>query len=152
MDAYLFYQYQSIKKHHGNQAYTKRFSNDVKVTDMLYDCYHTAEAGEDFTSKLQAIRERYEEIIHGLKMDLSLEEEFKVIEENFKALAGEDYAASRGEFLNGKVMAAYMGYEFVVAADVIRFDKNGNLDAEKTDRLLYKKLAKCHTRLAESHI
>ena len=40
-------------------------------------------------------------------------------------------------------MAAYLGYEFVDAADVIRFDKNGNLDAEKTDRLLSKKLAKC---------
>lgn len=120
----------------------KRFSNDVKVTDMLYDCYHTAEAGEDFTSKLQAIRERYEEIIHGLKMDLSLEEEFKVIEENFKALAGEDYAASRGEFLNGKIMAAYLGYDFIDPAEVIRFDKNGNFDSYRTDRLLGKRLAK----------
>ena len=52
------------------------------------------------------------------------------IEADFKAQAGTDYAASRGEFLNGKVMAAYLGYEFVDAADVIRFDKNGNLDAE----------------------
>ena len=66
-------------------------------------------------------------------------EDFK----NFAEKAGSNYAASRGEFLNGKVMAAYLGYEFVDAADVIRFDKNGNLDAEKTDRLLSKKLAKC---------
>lgn len=121
----------------------KRFSDDVKVTDMLYDCYHTAEAGEDFTGKLQAIRERYEEIIHGLKMDLSLDEEFKGIDENFRNGAGADYAASRGEFLNGKIMAAYLGYDFIDPADVIRFDKNGNFDSYKTDKLLSRRLAKC---------
>ncbi len=54
------------------------------------------------------------------------------------------YAASRGEFLNGKIMAAYLGYDFVDAASVIRFDKNGNLEAEKTDKLL-KKLSKCQS-------
>lgn len=57
-----------------------------------------------------------------------------MIKENFKAQIGRDYAASRGEYLNGKVMAAYLGYEFVDAAEVIRFDKNGNLDSEKTDQ------------------
>ena len=60
-------------------------------------------------------------------MSLSLEDEFRQIEADFKAQAGNEYAASRGEFLNGKVMAAYLGYEFVDAATVIRFDKNGNL-------------------------
>ena len=59
-----------------------------------------------------------------------------MIKENFKTQIGRDYAASRGEYLNGKVMAAYLGYEFVDAAEVIRFDKNGNLDSEKTDKLL----------------
>ncbi|MGI6068995.1 MAG: aspartate kinase [Blautia sp.] len=121
----------------------KRFSDDTKVTDMLYNCYQTAEAGEDFQEKLDAIKERYYEIIHGLKLDLSLEEEFKVIAENFKNQAGSDYAASRGEFLNGKVMAAYLGYEFIDAADVIRFDKNGIFDSGKTDRILGKRLSKC---------
>ena len=88
-------------------------------------------------------KRRYYEIIRGLKLDLSLEEEFAQIEKDFKAQAGSDYAASRGEFLNGKVMAAYLGYEFVDAATVIRFDKNGNFDADKTDKLLSKRLAKC---------
>ena len=121
----------------------KRFDGDTKVTDLLYKCYNIAVQGEDFGAVLQEIKERYYEIIRGLKLNLSLEEEFAQIEKDFKAQAGSDYAASRGEFLNGKVMAAYLGYEFVDAADVIRFDKNGNLDAEKTDRLLSKKLAKC---------
>ena len=121
----------------------KRFDGDTKVTDLLYKCYNTAVEGEDFIPILQEIKGRYYEIIRGLNPDLSLEDEFVQIEADFKAQAGTDYAASRGEFLNGKVMAAYLGYEFVDAADVIRFDKNGNLDAEKTDRLLSKKLAKC---------
>ena len=121
----------------------KRFSADTKVTDMLYGCYAAAENGEDFTEKLAAIKDRYQEIIDGLGLKFSLDEDFEVIRKNFAEKAGSNYAASRGEFLNGKVMAAYLGYEFVDAADVIRFDKNGNLDAEKTDRLLSKKLAKC---------
>ena len=121
----------------------KRFSGDTNVTDMLYQCYAAACEGADFSEQLAAIKERYYEIIRGLGLTLSLEEEFQQIEADFKAQAGREYAASRGEFLNGKVMAAYLGYEFVDAASVIRFDKNKNLDAEKTDKLLGKRLAKC---------
>lgn len=121
----------------------KRYAGDTKVTDLLYACYNKAEAEQDFSCILTEIKERYYEIIRGLKLDLSLEEEFKKIEADFAAHAGTEYAASRGEFLNGKVMAAYLGYEFVDAAEVIRFDKNGNFDAEKTDKLLSKRLQKC---------
>ena len=121
----------------------KRFSADTKVTDLLYTCYGKAEAGEDFTDVLTEIKGRFYEIIKGLNLDLSLEEEFRQIEADFKAYAGNEYAASRGEFLNGKVMAAYLGYEFIDSATVIRFDKNGNFDADKTDKLLSKRLQKC---------
>lgn len=121
----------------------KRFDGDTKVTDLLYGCYDAAVKGEAFEQKLEEIKERYYEIIRGLKMELSLEEEFTQIGQDFQAQAGVEYAASRGEFLNGKVMAAYLGYEFVDAATVIRFDKNGNFDPVKTDKLLSKRLAKC---------
>ena len=121
----------------------KRFSADTKVPDLLYTCYGQAEAGEDFTDVLTEIKGRFYEIIKGLNLDLSLEEEFRQIEADFKAHAGNEYAASRGEFLNGKVMAAYLGYEFIDSATVIRFDKNGNFDADKTDKLLSKRLQKC---------
>ena len=50
----------------------KRFSADTKVTDMLYGCYAAAENGEDFTEKLAAIKDRYQEIIDGLGLKLSL--------------------------------------------------------------------------------
>ena len=120
----------------------KRFDEDIKVTDMLYGCYDAASKGEDITEKINAIKARYYEIIKGLGLSLSLEEEFKKIDEDFRAQAGIQYAASRGEFLNGKIMAAYLGYDFVDAASVIRFDKAGNLEAEETNKLLSKKLSK----------
>lgn len=121
----------------------KRFSEDTKVTDMLYACYTQAENGEDFTEEMKAIAERYQEIIDGLGLKLSLENEFKTIAENFKAKAGSNYAASRGEYLNGIIMAEYLGYEFVDAATVIFFDNEGNFDADKTNKVLSKRLAKC---------
>lgn len=121
----------------------KRYSGDTKVTDLLYACYDRAENGKDFSGILKEIRERYYEIIRGLGLDFSLEEEFAQIEKDFKAKAGKEYAASRGEFLNGKVMAAYLGYEFVDAAEVIRFDNDGNFESEKTDELLSARLNQC---------
>ncbi|MBO5372565.1 MAG: aspartate kinase [Lachnospiraceae bacterium] len=120
----------------------KRNSKDTKVTDMLYDCYATAEAGEDFKLKLKKIKERYDSIINGLNLKLSLEEEFKVIAENFEKKAGSDYAASRGEYLNGIIMANYLGYDFIDAAEVIFFNDNGEFDAEKTNEVLSARLKK----------
>ena len=120
----------------------KRNSKDTKVTDMLYACYALAENDEDFDKELKKIAERYDSIINGLNLKLSLKDEFEVIEKNFAAKAGSDYAASRGEYLNGIVMANYLGYEFVDAAEVIFFDKDGNFDADKTDKVLSKRLSK----------
>ena len=120
----------------------KRNSKDTKVTDMLYQCYALAEEDKDFHIQLKKIKERYDSIINGLALKLSLEEEFKVIETNFKNKAGKDYAASRGEYLNGIVMANYLGYEFIDSAEVIFFDENGNFMPEKTDEVLSARLQK----------
>ena len=120
----------------------KRNDRDTKVTDMLYACYAMAEAEENFRVALMKIRDRYDSIINGLNLKLSLEEEFKIIAENFKNKAGADYAASRGEYLNGIIMAEYLGYEFVDAAEVIFFNEEGSLDAEKTDQVLGERLKK----------
>ena len=120
----------------------KRFSSDIKVTDMLYGCYALAEEGKDFEQELKAIEARYNEIIEGLELDLSLKEELAKISEDFKNKAGKEYAASRGEYLNSIIMAAYLGYTFVDAAEVIFFDKDGNCDNEKTNQVLSERLAK----------
>ena len=118
----------------------KRFSADTKVTDMLYQCYATAEEGKDFSAQLDAIKARYQEIIDGLSLDLTLDKEFEIIKENFAKKAGSDYAASRGEYLNGIIMANYLGYEFIDAADVICFDEEGRFDDAKTNDVLSAKL------------
>ncbi|MDE5907966.1 MAG: aspartate kinase [Lachnospiraceae bacterium] len=118
----------------------KRFSDDTKVTDMLYDCYHLAETGKEFKKELAAISERYQEIIDGLSLGISLKDEFKTIEKNFKEKVGENYAASRGEYLNGIIMAAYLGYEFIDAAEVIRFTDEGEFDSEYTNQILGQRL------------
>ncbi|MFR5584617.1 MAG: aspartate kinase [[Clostridium] scindens] len=125
----------------------KRTPDDTKVTDLLYSCYGQAlleedECEENFEGLLAEIKKRYEEIISGLGLTLSLDDEFRTIRENFNKKIGRDYAASRGEYLNGIIMAAYLGYEFIDAAEVILFDAAGNFDAEKTDKLLSKRLAK----------
>ena len=118
----------------------KRDNKDTKVTDMLYDCYALAEEDQDFSAELDAIKARYQEIIEGLSLDLSLEDEFKTIQKNFKEKAGSDYAASRGEYLNGIIMAGYLGYEFIDAATVIFFDEAGEFEAEKTNKVLAERL------------
>lgn len=120
----------------------KRHAKDTKVTDMLYACYELAEAGGEIKPGLRKIRARYNEIINGLKLPLNLDGEFKVIEENFEKKAGRDYAASRGEYLNGIIMANYLGYEFIDAGEVIRFDSSGEFDADTTNRILKERLKK----------
>ncbi len=128
----------------------KRNPEDIKVTDLLYQCYKQAilhdDSEHDFEELLEKIKERYQEIIDGLKLDLSLEGEFRIIRENFTKKAGRDYAASRGEYLNGIIMAAYLGYEFIDAAEVIRFGENKEFDAEKTNEILTERLK--HTEKA----
>ena len=119
----------------------KRFDGDNKVTDMLYACYHLAETGKDFRKELSEIEERYQEIVDGLGLSVSLREEFETIERNFKEKTGENYAASRGEYLNSILMAAYLGFPFVDAAEVIRFTEKGEFDSELTNQILGERLA-----------
>ena len=123
----------------------KRFSGDTKVTDMLYGCYGIAEMGGEFLSMFEQIKERYREIICGLSLDYSLEDEFDTIQTNFIEKAGRDYAASRGEYLNGLILARYLGYDFIDPAKVIVFDENGRFNPEKTNEILSKELKKHET-------
>lgn len=118
----------------------KRFDNDTKVTDMLYKCYELAEKDHNFNAEMAQIEKRYQEIIDGLKLELDLSSEFDRIIDNFKSKAGSNYAASRGEYLNGIIMANYLGYDFIDPAEAIRFNEAGVFDAEMTHKLLSKRL------------
>lgn len=121
----------------------KRFPEDTKVTDMLLHVYETAKAGEDITEEMKAIKARYDEIITGLALkDFSLDKDFEEITKKLVENPQVDYAASRGEFLNGKIMAAYLGFEFIDAAEVVRFDENGDFQSEITNEIMSARLEK----------
>lgn len=115
----------------------KRFSDDTKVTDMLYFCYEKAAKGENIDEDFSKIIDRYNSIISELELDLNLDHEFSLIKNAFKHKSGRDYAASRGEYLNGIILAKYLGYNFIDAANVIFFKIDGTFDAERTDEYLH---------------
>ena len=118
----------------------RRSDKDENVTDLLYACYDAVAEGRSYKKILEKIKSRYMDIIDGLDLNLNLDHEFDRIEENFLAKAGRDYAASRGEYLNGIVAANFLGFEFVDAAEVIFFDENGNFESEHTNRELSERL------------
>lgn len=120
----------------------KRFPGDIKVTDMLYDCYRLAEEEYDFSEELELIKERYTSIIGELGLDLDLSGEFDDIKASFKFHAGSDYAASRGEYLNGLILSKLIGYDFIDAAKVIKFHDDGTFDSEKTQIILSDRLTR----------
>ena len=122
----------------------KRHSGDIKVTDLLYECYELAAAGKNFYEPFLAIKDRYNEIIQGLSLNISLSEAFDAIEDKLLHEPERDYTASRGEYLNGLIMANFLGYEFIDAAEVIFFDENGNFDADKTNATLGPRLEECN--------
>ncbi len=123
----------------------KRNGTDTKVTDMLYEVHRQAERGEDFSASLKKVRNRFDGIIADLGISLSLESEFIKIEADLKKGSTAAYAASRGEYLNGIILAEYLGYTFIDAASCIFFNKDGVLEAEKTNECL-KQLLKQYPR------
>lgn len=118
----------------------KRFPDDIKITDMLYTCYDLASKGLEIDSFFGKIRKRYDDIISALGIDISLENDFVKIEQAFRNKAGKDYAASRGEYLCGKILAKFLGFEFIDSAEVIFFNETGTLDSEITNSILSKRL------------
>ena len=110
----------------------KRSGADTKVTDMLYRCYDLAAAGEDFEEQLAAIEQRFASIMEELGITMPLKREISKIRSHLHGKLSRDYMASRGEYLNSKILAAYLGYEFYDAADAIRFTLDGRFLAEET--------------------
>lgn len=122
----------------------KRDSKDTKVTDMLLHVYKTACEGKDITAEIEAIKARYTEIIEGLGLEgFSLDADFEEIANSLKTEPEKDYTASRGEYLNGKIMAAYLNIPFIDAKEVIFFNAEGKLNTYKTQKILGERLAQC---------
>ncbi len=120
----------------------KRFPGDDKITDLLYRCYEaaTSKSGE-FDAIYAKITDRYRTIIRELDLDFSLEDDFSSIQYAIQHKAGRDFAASRGEYLNAKILAQALGYYFLDAAEVIFFREDGSFDAERTNKVLKQRLS-----------
>ena len=119
----------------------KRFSGDDKVTDLLYACYEKSAVGENFDATFDRITERYNDIIRELGMTgYSLDDEFAYIRNALLHRAGRDYVASRGEYLNARILARYLGFDFIDAGEVIFFNDKGDFDAERTNTVLGERL------------
>ena len=119
----------------------KRNKEDRKITDMLYECNSLVQKNQSCKRVFAEIGKRYLDIATALKLDtkkltLALDD----VRRKIDAGRGTDYAASRGEYLNGIIMANYLGYEFINPAEVIFFDENGEFMADKTDEVLSQRL------------
>ena len=107
----------------------KRFSGDHKLTDLLYLCYAHVQYGVPCDPVFEQITSRYIEIRDELKLDLDLETEFAQLKKRLDAKeVSQDELVSRGEYFSAKLMAAYLGFKFVDAADWIRFNMDGTVD------------------------
>ena len=132
----------------------KRNKDDIKITDILIQVAE-GRSPEERLAKLQQVKERFVEILRSLNeaaskegrasLDIDLDAEFRQIEESVEKdsiEAERDYIVSRGEYLNAKLLAAYLDFDFVDAADYIRFNEEGKLEEETTGWLLQEELLK----------
>ncbi len=120
----------------------KRFDKDDKVTDMLYECYSASSAGESIDGLFSSVTSRYDSIIKELGIDLDLTEEYTQIKWAIMHHSGRDYAASRGEYLNGIILASFLGFDFIDPSPFIKFADDGVFESEITDSLLCSELKK----------
>lgn len=121
----------------------KRFKDDIKITDMLYRCYNEVVEFGTCKKSFAVIRQRFVEIVKDLELSLDINSVLDRTEEEINNSKCADFAASRGEYLSAIVVADFLGFEFVDAAEIIRFDSHGKLNSEYTDD-------KVSNRLSES--
>ena len=114
----------------------KRDSHDEKVTDLLLQCYYLAKEKKNIDEIFERICSRYRDIIAGLGLDYSLEEDFSSIKTAVLHRVGRHYVASRGEYLNAKILAKYLGFAFIDAEECIFFDEKNRFIPDKTEETM----------------
>ena len=123
----------------------KRFSEDEKITDLLYQCHRLVERGKSHEELFHKIAERYEQIARDLNLDFDVTGMLLETSDAIRRFKNPDFAASRGEYMNGVMLAKYLGWDFIDAQDVIKFDRQGSFAAEWTNEVLSEAL-KNHPR------
>ena len=111
----------------------KRFSQDHKVTDMLYACYHDMQINGECKATFDKIRERFKGIVKDLGLGLDIDSYLDKVEKEMLKYNSAEFCASRVEYLSAVITAEVLGYEFIDAKDVMIFDANGDFDSESTN-------------------
>ena len=114
---------------------------DFKITDLLYLCHAHVKSGISLDDVFKLISERYKSIVDDLNLNLDLTSYLNIIKTDIENGASVDYTASRGEYLNGIILANYLNIDFIDAKDVIKFNKYGTLNIEETYVALKDKLS-----------
>ena len=111
----------------------KRNAGDIKVTDLLYQAYRLKAENEDFMPVLKTIEDRFADILKELDVSFDIHAEIRKIAGELEKSSTPDYIASRGEYLNGRVIAEFLGWDFLDPKDFICFSENGSLLEEETN-------------------
>ena len=120
----------------------KRFSEDRKVTDMLYSCYHEVELNGECAESFKKVRERFTRIVADLALDLDMDRYLDEVESDINKYRSAEFTASRGEYLGAIIMAAVLDYTFIDAKEVMLFNEDGEFDMEHTNDVLSARLKK----------
>lgn len=110
----------------------KRFSTDNKVTDLLYICHAHIRYKVGYDDVWENIANRYREIAETCKLSIDVEEMLTSVREGMTRKSTVDDIVSRGEYMNARLMADYLGYDFVDATEWLHFNYDGTVDFEKT--------------------
>lgn len=121
----------------------KRYSGDVKVTDMLYECHKKLTADGSLGDSFSAVRDRFTSIVKELGLDFDIKSVLDETERRIEEERSEDFTASRGEYLSARIVAKALGAEFVDAESVVFFKADGSLDSTKTYKAVDEALSAC---------
>ena len=120
----------------------RRFKEDSKVTDMLYQCHRLVERNQSHEEVYQRVIQRYMDIYNALGLDFDFLGLLLETGDQIRRLKNPDFAASRGEYLNGILLSHYLGWDFIDAQNVIKFDRQGVFASEWTNEIMGEELKK----------
>ncbi len=118
----------------------KRFKEDIKITDTLYKCYDEVVETGSCKNSFKIIRERFKDIVNDLELDLDINSVLDKTEAEINENKSADFSASRGEYLSAIVVSAFLGFKFIDASELVRFDSHGRLNQDYTDDKVSTKL------------
>ncbi|EHO51766.1 aspartate kinase [Lentilactobacillus kisonensis] len=112
----------------------KSATESIKVTDLLIEVEKLRDAGEDYRPVFKHIERRFVGIRDALGLNVAIENDLQKIEKRIENCS-HDYLVSRGEFLTAKLMADFLGFQFIDAARFLVFDGHKVNYGESINRL-----------------